>query len=102
MCRGLIRSRLMSPCLRRTLVFLTFALVVRCGVAETTPPPGPFTPPSVTQLDPQIEARITPLLAQMTTEEKNGLISGPTDKSTQAISRLRISFLEFHYGSSPR
>jgi beta-glucosidase len=84
--------------LRRTLVFLTVALVVRCGVAQTTPPSVPFTPPSVTQLDPKIEARIATLLAQMTLEEKIGLIGGPSYMNTQAIPRLGIPSLKFSDG----
>lgn len=88
----------MSPCLRRTFVFLVFALVTRGGVAQTTPPPVPFTTPSVTQLDPQVEVRIASLLGQMTTEEKISLISGATDMGTQAIPRLGIPALKFSDG----
>ncbi|HEY0258192.1 MAG TPA: glycoside hydrolase family 3 N-terminal domain-containing protein, partial [Candidatus Methylacidiphilales bacterium] len=75
------------------LLLLALAL---CGEAAELP--AGFTPPSVTQLDPQVEARVNGLLAQLTTEEKISLLSGTTYMTTQAIKRLGIPQLKFSDG----
>ncbi len=57
-----------------------------------------FMPPSSTELDPKVEARVNALIAQLTTDEKIGLVAGPLYMNTQAIPRLKIPALKFSDG----
>ena len=56
------------------------------------------TPPSSTQLDPEIEAHAEKLLGQMTLEEKVGLLSGTDYMHTAGVPRLGIPALKFSDG----
>ncbi len=76
---------------RRLLVFSVLASLPVALRAD-------FTPPSVTQLDPKVEARVNGLLGQLTTEEKIDLISGTDVMHTAGVPRLGIPALKFSDG----
>jgi beta-glucosidase len=73
---------------------LAFSLLVPLAGAAR----ADFTPPSVTQLDPKIEALVDGLLKQLTVGEKIDLISGTDIMHTAGVPRLGIPALKFSDG----
>jgi beta-glucosidase len=76
------------------LVLLNLVSLLRAGDADA------FTPPSSTETDPKIEARVADLLGKLTLDEKIALISGTDWMHTAGVPRLGIPALKFSDASA--
>jgi beta-glucosidase len=81
----------MKNILVTTVVLSIVGVFSRTALADSTPP-------SSTQLDPKIEARVDSLLKQMTLEEKASIIRGIDYMHTGGAPRLGIPSLKFSDG----
>jgi beta-glucosidase len=74
------------------LALLLFSLMISLGRAGDQ---DAFTPPSSTDSNAQIEARVADLLGKLTLDEKIALLSGPDWMHTAGVPRLGIPALKF-------
>jgi beta-glucosidase len=84
-----------NPFMKSAFSILAAVLVIG---GFTVPSFADFTPPSATQTDPKIEARVDNLLKQMTLAEKVTLLKGTDYMHTGGVPRLGIPSLKFSDG----